>query len=132
MSNSKKIVNKLNQIINDYKQLSIICNTLSNDISLVIATINKVIKYAFIKDNFITSAASLYTVMLDLENINDLDEKYQKYLQKKKTFFSNKNKNINLFPLPFDKDLRLSDIKGLRLPTEEELKQICKVKKKKN
>lgn len=125
MLNKKKIIYKLNQKIGDYKELSVLCNTLSNDIDKVIETINKVIKYAFVKENFITSSTSLYTTVLDLENIKDLEEKYQLYLKKHKVLFFKNNANINSFQFPLDKDIRLSDISGLRLPTIEDIKQIC-------
>lgn len=123
----KKIVEKLNKLINNYQELSAFCNELSNDANLVIDNISRVIKYAFIREDFILYSNPLYALLSEIKNIDDLDEKYRE-IAKKKMFFSiaRKNTQSNIFNLPLHDDIEISDITNLKLPSHADIEEICR------
>ena len=123
----KKIVDKLNRKINNYQELSAFCNELSNDANLVIDNISRVIKYAFIKEDFILYSKPLYALLSEIKNIDDLDEKYRVVTNKNTIFpMIRKNTESNNFNLPLHDDIKISNITNLKLPSPADIEEICR------
>ena len=126
-SDKKEIVNKLNKLFTNYEELKFLCNFLCNDLNKVIETISKIIKYAFVDQSFIYWQKSLGII---LQEITDVDDKYKLYLieNNKKNIFSffkaKQEVKINI-SIPFDKDIKVSDLEGLIVPTVNEIESIC-------
>lgn len=133
MVDKKKIVIRLNEMFNNYDELSTFCNYLSNDVNKVVDKINKIIKYAFINENFISNKFSINYLLYEVDKI-DIDSMYNKYLRKINLFYlgkSNKNNESNI-SIKLDSDIRLKDLENLSIPSLSELENICKdnIKKK--
>jgi len=73
----KKVIETLSKLINNYEELRVLCNALSNDMNLVIDSISRIIKYAFIKEDFILDYVPLDTLLLEIEKVDNLDERYR-------------------------------------------------------
>lgn len=118
-----KIINKLNEYLRNNFELSVLCDSLSNDPEKVLQVINKIIKYAFVTKTFTTDNETLVTIS---QKLNDIDSKYQQYLTKKTfSLFPRKVQFDQDFISSLDQDFKLSDLKGLLLPTKEKLEEIC-------
>lgn len=128
MNKRKKVVMILNEMFNDNEQLNNLCETVSNDYNTVLRAINMIVKYAFIDQRMQYSCMSLSTIFYKAEYI-DVDLEYANYLKNsesrlKKIFFK-KNTNDLKLSFPLDSDIRISDLKGLRLPTLDKIREIC-------
>jgi len=122
----KIVINNLNRMFSDYEGLKDFCVFLNNDLNTIINMISKIIKYAFVNQNFIINSSTLSTILFDLK---DEDKSYKAFLRRtNKGFFGlfkRKESVHKNFLIPLDDDIRLSDVDGLILPSMEYLKQIC-------
>lgn len=120
---SKKIVNKLNNHFSNESELIDLCNSLSNEPQKVLEMISKIIKYAFVHKEFLNNQETLQDISKKITNI---DIEYQKYLNKKSfPLFMKKSTIDNEISSMLDKDIRLTDIQGIRIPTIDKIDEIC-------
>jgi hypothetical protein len=119
-SYNKKVSERLNDLFMSYNELSKLCNALDNDINEVIKYISKIIKYAYVSEDFTYNYISLENIYVDLY---DIDSKYQEYVSK------NKYPSIRLgtrkTEYALDEDLRLCETKHIKLPKYNYIKEIC-------
>lgn len=121
--NKKKNIDKLNEMLNNYQMLCHLCHLLSNDVNKVIEKISKIIKYVLINKDFYLQDENFHTILDSLEDIN-IDYEYQKYLKSSINLFPIKKTN-NILSINLDDDIRISDLKNLRLPSEEDIQEAC-------
>jgi len=126
--NRKEIVKKLNQLFCNRESLYKFCDILDNDIDKIILTINKLLKYIYANNDLEVTLES-FAINIKNNKLNNIDVKYKLYLEKcSKGFFSflKRQKDIKLHSdVPLDKDLKISDLEGLRLPSLDSFKEIC-------
>lgn len=125
MNKRKKILNVLNDLFSNDEQLNNLCMAVSNDYDTVIKAISMIIKYVFVEQNLQYTGMSLSSIFYKAVYV-DIDLDYEKYLKKTKgiMFFKRDNEKES-FSFPLDSSIRVSDLKGLRLPTVDKIKEIC-------
>jgi len=128
MNKRKKLIELLNNLFSNDEQLNNLCDTVSNDYDTVIKAINMIIKYVFVDHSLLYNGVSLSSIFYKAEYI-DVELEYKKYLNEsngllKKIFSKKEIKNYD-FSFLLDSDIRVSDLKGLRLPTLDKIKEIC-------
>lgn len=125
VNNRKAVIAKLNKLFDSYNNWARFCENLDNDMHLIIVKINEIIKYALANPNFVNNyVPSLASLLHEIKNV---DKIYGEYLIKKGTNWLSAilEKRVTMINWPLDLDISWHDIKGLKLPSLDELQHIC-------
>ena len=131
---NKQILEKLDTLFNSHLGIDTLSKCSEYDPEKVKKLISKIIKFAFVKDDFVESYYTIEKIAQYVERDNvDIDEAYRKYLEAKerKGIFSwfkkrsNKTKLLNDGRIELDNDIDRKDIQKLRLPTEDKIDETC-------
>lgn len=134
-----RIVNKLSSLFGSYDELSFLCKYLENNPEEVKKAVSKIIKGSFVTGDFLNYNYSLVSL---IRGDKPIQEKYDEYVEKNSkkglfSFFSNKKRKKSKKELEKDKKIRsslrmevdddiiLSDIEGIRLPSNSEIITMC-------
>ncbi len=118
--------NYLNNLLNNYEQMKIICAYGANDRAKVVQIISKIIKYVVLNYRNDETIGSLQHM---LANISDIDVAYAQVYQDKRPprFFKKANTSL---PYELDADIRPLDLIGLNLPSFSFIEKICEDNKR--
>lgn len=134
-----RIVNKLSSLFESYDELSFLCKYLENNPEEVKKAVSKIIKGSFVTGDFLSYNYSLVSL---IRGDKPIQEKYDEYVEKNSkkglfSFFSNKKRKKSKKELEkdekirhslrmeVDEDIILSDIEGIRLPSNSEIITMC-------
>ena len=134
-----RIVNKLSSLFGSYDELSFLCKYLENNPEEVKKAVSKIIKGSFVTGDFLNYNYSLVSLIRGDKPIQEMYDEYVEKNSKKGlfSFFSNKKRKKSKkeiekdekirrnLRMEVDDDIILSDIEGIRLPSNSEIITMC-------
>lgn len=129
--NKREIVVRLNEMFSNMDDMFYFCEAYANDPSKVIEMINKIIKFAFVYQKFETEELTIGMALDEMRRLEDLDAKYAEYLKKTNGLWQRliKEPSKTFVYEVINEEIRLSDVKGLELPSFSKIEEICNINK---